>query len=101
MYDRLRTYLTTLGLYDGETPHSLRVGCALTLSRSGVVSAQKAQDYIGWKTPEVAERYTRSKTFGVNPVGVMLANYMGRESLVSPGEVQNSLHDDFDCLATV
>lgn len=34
VYDRLKYYLTALGIDDGETPHSLRHGCAITLSLS-------------------------------------------------------------------
>lgn len=35
VYERLRMYLRVLDIDDGETPHSLRAGCAVALALSG------------------------------------------------------------------
>lgn len=35
MYERLKFYLKILGIDEGETPHSLRAGCAITLAIGG------------------------------------------------------------------
>ena len=29
IYDRLKIYLVTLGIFEGEAPHSFRTGCAI------------------------------------------------------------------------
>jgi len=36
VYDRFKQYLKDAGLDDGETPHSLRAGCSITLELLGV-----------------------------------------------------------------
>ncbi len=38
MYERLFRYLTLLGMYEGETPHRFRAGCAVTLALSSSVA---------------------------------------------------------------
>ncbi len=35
VYIRLKKYLCFLGLHEGETPHSLRGGCAITIMLTG------------------------------------------------------------------
>ena len=46
-------------LHDGETPHSFRVGLPTTLRLLGCSQQQVAQ-YIGWKSGEMAQHYSRS-----------------------------------------
>jgi hypothetical protein len=36
-YERLRYYLLTLGIYEGETPHSLRSGWTIIMALSGLL----------------------------------------------------------------
>ena len=50
IYDRLKYYLNTLGINEGETPHSLRRGSAVTLSLSGEGGKQKII-WVMWRTP--------------------------------------------------
>ena len=57
--NRLRGYLTEAKLHDGETPHSFRVGLSTTLRLLGCSQQQVAQ-YIGWKSGEMAQHYSRS-----------------------------------------
>lgn len=60
VYERLRYYLVTLGLYDGETPHSFRSGCAVTLALSGSVREhEQMMGHMGWFTRESSEYYAR------------------------------------------
>ena len=40
IYNRLKFYLGVLGLDSGETPHSLRAGCSITLSLLGFPKGQ-------------------------------------------------------------
>ena len=47
-----------LGIDDGETLHSLRHGCAVTLAVSRPL--RDVMSHCGWKTFEMAERYSRS-----------------------------------------
>lgn len=61
IYDRLKHYLNKLGINDGETPHSLRAGCAITM-RSIATSSdlEPIKSHIGWASNSSAELYTRS-----------------------------------------
>ena len=45
--ERLKTYLSVLGIYSGETPHSMRAECAVTLVMSGKVKTREMMDHIG------------------------------------------------------
>ena len=63
--NRLRGYLTEAKLHDGETPHSLRVGLSTTLRLLGCSQQQVAQ-YIGWKSGEMAQHYSRSSDAGAS-----------------------------------
>ena len=56
--NRLRGYLVEAKLFDGETPHSFRVGLSNTLRLLGC-SQQDVAQYIGWQSGEVAEHYSR------------------------------------------
>ena len=63
--NRLRGYLTEAKLHDGETPHSFRVGLSTTLRLLGCSQQQVAQ-YIGWKSGEMAQHYSRSSDAGAS-----------------------------------
>ena len=56
--NRLRRYLVEAKIFDGETPHSFRVGLSNTLQLLGCSQQQVAQ-YIGWQSGEIAEHYSR------------------------------------------
>lgn len=59
-YSRLKKYLCNLGLYSGETPHSLRGGCAVTLRLSGAAEGiSDIQDHVGWRSKSMPLRYSR------------------------------------------
>ncbi|XP_061174865.1 uncharacterized protein LOC133184007 [Saccostrea echinata] len=56
VYDRLLYYLSTLGIYEGETPHSFRSGCAITMALSGSAdNADQVMRHIGWFGKSSAE----------------------------------------------
>ena len=64
MYDRLINYLNRLGIYDRETPHSFRAGCAVTLALSGSVdNIDQIMNHIGWYGEGSAEYYSRLAVF--------------------------------------
>lgn len=62
IYERLRGYLITLGIFEGETPHSMRAGCAITLAFSDNADTQSVMNHIGWKSERMAHYYTRAST---------------------------------------
>ena len=63
IHDRLKFYLATLGIYEGETPHSLRAGCAITLRALSQAQNEEAiMDHVGWRSSASAQHYTRSAT---------------------------------------
>ncbi|KAK3082488.1 hypothetical protein FSP39_021776 [Pinctada imbricata] len=60
IYERLREYLSRVGLYDGETPHSFRAGCAVHMLMSkSAESVDDMKQHIGWATDESAKYYSR------------------------------------------
>ena len=50
----LRLYLTTLEIHEGETMHSFRSGCSITLSLLGASDDQVAR-HVGWKSVQTAQ----------------------------------------------
>ncbi|MES9881505.1 MAG: hypothetical protein ABW185_11550 [Sedimenticola sp.] len=61
IYDRLIKYLTTLGIYDGETPHSMRAGCAISMTMTSDNASQSGvMQHIGWKSPRSMDYYSRA-----------------------------------------
>ncbi|CAC5375853.1 unnamed protein product [Mytilus coruscus] len=63
IYERFRGYLITLGIFEGETPHSMRAGCAIMLALSdNNANTQGLMSHIGWKSERMAHYYTRAST---------------------------------------
>lgn len=58
MTSRLKKYLQTLGVWEGETSHSARVGCSIMLTLLGT-TPNDIKAHIGWTSDEMVERYTR------------------------------------------
>ncbi len=64
MYDHLKTYLNKLRLWEGETPHGIRGGAAITLLLTGAAqSNSEIMAHGGWKSAEVARHYSREADF--------------------------------------
>ena len=84
MYDRLINYLTRLGIYEGETPHSFRAGCAVTLALSGSVdNIDQMMNHIGWYGEGSAEYYSRLPVLVESDfVAGRLAESVGNSDLV-------------------
>ena len=60
IYERLREYLCRLGIYEGETPHSFRAGCAVhMLLLKSALTADEMKNHIGWSTDLSAKYYSR------------------------------------------
>ena len=56
---RLHTHLTALGIAEGETMHSLRRGCSITLSMMGA-SLEQISTHMAWKSTQTAKYYTQT-----------------------------------------
>lgn len=69
MYSRLELYLGVLNIDEGETPHSLRGGCAVTLAASGSEKMGEIMDHVGWFSKKSFDRYSRINRFIDNSVG--------------------------------
>ncbi|XP_028418834.1 uncharacterized protein LOC114544373 [Dendronephthya gigantea] len=57
--NRLHLHLTTLHINDGETAHSFRSGCSITLSLLGF-SDQDIAQHVGWKSTSTARYYSNT-----------------------------------------
>jgi hypothetical protein len=58
VYMRVKFYLRAVGLEEVKTPHSLRRGCAGTMSLSGAADqAERVMGHVGWFTNKSLERY--------------------------------------------
>ena len=76
-YSKFKSYLKTLDIDDGETPHSLRAGLAITLAMTGAAKSQKqVMQHVGWKTPAIAEAYMGLDAMDVTPSAQALAKAM-------------------------
>ena len=51
-----KQYLKDAGLDGGETPHSLRAGCSITLELLGVSKSDIAK-HIGWRSTSMVDHY--------------------------------------------
>lgn len=70
---RLKTHLDHLGIADGETMHSFRSGCSITLSMLGA-SIEDITTHVGWRSTESARYYTQTdKVLGLTNSADQLA----------------------------
>ena len=94
IYDRLKYYLNTLGINEGETPHSLRRGCAITLSLSGEGGkAEEIMGHVGWFSEKSLKRYNNlDKILDSSSISNMFA---------SVGDCASDPSDLYDRLGTV
>ncbi|CAC5394779.1 unnamed protein product [Mytilus coruscus] len=56
MTERLKLHLNVLKLYEGETSHSSRRGCAITLRMLGV-NDEAINQHVGWGTKHMVDHY--------------------------------------------
>ena len=54
--NRLKKHLQDLGIYEGETMHSFRGGCSITLSLLGTTHQDVAK-HVGWKSLDMVTHY--------------------------------------------
>ncbi len=68
MTERLRLHLTAIGMYEGETAHSGRRGCAIVLRMLGLADSS-INSHIGWGSTAMLDHYARVGGI-MNPSGV-------------------------------
>ncbi|CAG2212994.1 unnamed protein product [Mytilus edulis] len=84
MYGRLKSYLRELGMDEGETPHGIRGGCAVTLAVSGFGNSQDIMDHVGWFSRGSLDRYSRlGKMADKSTVGNLLSKFLITPSYAS------------------
>ena len=69
----LKTHFSHLGIADGETMHSFRSGCSITLSMLDA-SIEDIATHVGWRSTESAQYYTQTdKVLGLANSADLLA----------------------------
>lgn len=75
MYSRLKSDLRHLDLDEGETTHSIRGGCAVTLAVSGYGNTQEIMKHVGWFSQDSLDRYSRlGRMTRTGAIGNLLEN---------------------------
>ena len=89
--DRLKMHLTAINLYEGETSHSTRRGCAITLRMMGINDEQINQ-HIGWGKGKMIDHYANiGKICGPDSVARKLAD--AAKCSTSKTSEQNSISE--------
>ena len=92
MTERLKIHLTAINLYQGETSHCSRRGCAITLRMLGV-NDQAINEHVGWSSKGMIEHYTHvGKLMGpVGPAQILstAAKHLGQGSSLFDKVSQN------------
>ena len=76
---RATNLIAATGINHGETPHSMRAGCAVTLALTGSVDTKGMMDHIGWFSKRSTDYYSRSS------------------KLIDSGNVANALAKSVNC----
>ncbi len=80
--NRLKRHMRTLSILDGETMHSLRSGCSVTLALLGVPYSEIAR-HVGWKSVNMALYYTQcERVFSPNGASSVLADSSPTKALL-------------------
>ncbi len=87
-HGRLLKYLQILGIYEGETPHSLRGGCAVTMMLTGAAKGvQDLRKHVGWRSHNMPERYARAHVSVDMTISERLKDTVDRKGRGSASEV--------------
>ena len=89
--NRLALHLRSAGIYDGETIHSFRNGCSITLSLLGVPSQDVAR-HVGWSSIFTANYYSQTgKVMNSDSVAASLAMSSTAPSLTEDLSEKNDI----------
>ena len=76
--NRLQKYLKELNIAEGETMHSFRRGCSITLAALGI-SYEDIARHVGWRSVETAAYYCQCNSIvGTDSTSDILANRMAK-----------------------
>ena len=90
---RLQSYLSALGVFQGETTHSIRGGCAILLKLCHQTE-EEAQRHIGWKSQACWEHYSRSQTIESQSVAHTLSSVFAKSGSMTAVQTFQSLAID-------
>ena len=91
---RLKQYLTTIHMFEGETAHSTRSGCALTLSWLGI-DKEHIKSHVGWKSDKMFEHYTQDKNISLKSTSARCISSFNSEGFASKQIIKFRNFDDF------
>lgn len=90
IYKRLKLHLVTLGIYDGETPHSIRGGCAVTMKLTGAAkNVGDLQQHMGWRSSGMPVRYSRMRGERGMEVSKRLQRAIDGDAAVAAADVES------------
>ncbi len=79
--NNLRGYLIHLGIFEGETPHSIRSGHTVTVSLGpSQLGPESVAAHVGWRSTAAVRHYSRSRVL--------------KDAVVLASSVANSIKDD-------
>ena len=87
---RLKQYLIAINMFDGETAHSTRSGCALTSTWLGI-EKEHIKSHIGWKSDKMLEHYTQDKNILVQSESAKCISSFDYEYAGS--DIRNKIHN--------
>lgn len=80
VYNRLKLYLRAINADEGETPHSSRAGCSITLTLLGVKKGD-ISGHVGWSSSRMVDFYNDlSDTLKPNAPSVALATCVSHDA---------------------
>ena len=92
--NKLKGYFNYLSLDDGETMHSFRSGCSITLSLLGVPYTEVAK-LVGWKSVDMATYYCQFDSVMANTDASSVLSNAARQNKTASSSEAESLRKDF------
>ena len=84
MADRLKTHLSSINMYQGESGHSTRRGSSLLLLMLGQVDDQAISNHVGWRSANMLRHYANvGKLMGPSSVASRLSEASDRTNGIS------------------
>ena len=96
VYNRLKLYLQKINADEGETPHSSRAGCSITLPLLGV-HKEDISRHVGWANTRMVDSYNDLRdTLKPSSSAATLASCVSNKLA---GKVQDNYKDHVDISA--
>ena len=89
MADRLKTHLCAIHMYDGESAHSHRRACAITLTMLGLPE-DSVNDHVGWRSQGMLAQYANiGNLCGPNSVASRLSEASARQGSNNSSQLED------------